>query len=59
MAKYTAHNAQTLCGTAEEAVTALETMIHAVDVTRLNLKADITKTADGKYLAWICYTDEA
>ena len=59
MAKYTAHNAKTLCNTPEEAVTALETMIHLVDVTRLNLKADIIETKNGKYLAWICYTDEA
>ena len=59
MAKYTAHNAQTLCGTAEEAVTALETMIHSVDVTRLNMQYGITKTKNEKYLAWLVYTDEA
>jgi hypothetical protein len=59
MAKYTAHNAQTLCETAESAVTALETMIHLVDVTRLNLNLGIIKTNDSKFLAWICYTDEA
>jgi len=59
MAKYTAHNAKTLCDTAESAVTALETMIHLVDVTRLNLTSGITKTKDDKYVAWIVYTDEA
>jgi len=59
MAKYTAHNAQTLCNTAEAAVTALETMIHLVDVTRLNMQYGITKTRDDKYLAWVVYTDEA
>jgi hypothetical protein len=59
MAKYTAHNNKTLCNTAEEAATALETMIHLVDVTRLNLSSGITKTEQNKFLAWIVYTDEA
>ena len=59
MAKYTAHNDKTLCNTAEEAVTALETMIHLVDVTRLNLNAGVLKVENNKFLAWIAYTDEA
>ena len=59
MAKYTAHNAKTLCNTAEEAAVALETLIHLVDVTRLNLSAGIIKTENEKFLAWIVYTDEA
>jgi hypothetical protein len=59
MAKYTAHTASTLCNTAEEAATALTTMIHLVDVTRLNLNSGIIKTEQEKFLAWITYTDEA
>lgn len=59
MAKYTAHNNKTICNTAEEAATALETMIHLVDVTRLNLNAGIVKTENSKFMAWIVYTDEA
>jgi hypothetical protein len=59
MAKYTAHNASSVCGTAEEAATALTALIHAVDVTRLNLNSGITRTNDGKFVAWIVYTDEA
>jgi hypothetical protein len=59
MAKYTSHNAKTLCNTVEEAATALETLIHLVDVTRLNMNCGITKTNDNKYLAWLVYTDEA
>jgi hypothetical protein len=59
MAKYTCTVSSSLCNTAEEAVTALDTLITAADVTRLNMKYDIIRIEANKYLAWLCYTDEA
>lgn len=59
MANYTCTVTSSLCKTAEEAVTALDTLISAAAVTRLNMKYDIIRIEGNKYLAWLCYTDEA
>jgi hypothetical protein len=59
MAKYTATSASTLCNTAEEAVTALTTMVHLVDTGKYWISKGITETEDHKFLAWINYTAEA
>jgi hypothetical protein len=59
MAKYTTTTSVSVYDSIEDAVAGLDTKISAADVTRLNMKYDILQTQNGKYAAWLVYTDEA
>jgi hypothetical protein len=56
MANFVATVSSSNCKTAEEAVTALKTLIDAVVNTQLNLGFGIIPIEGQKYVAWVCST---
>ena len=56
MADFVATATSSNCETAEEAVTALKTLIDAMDKTQLNLNFGIIPIEGQRYVAWACST---